>query len=214
MCRWPRLESWRGVLVLLLGLFALQQGAGAAVIKGKAWLAPLLIERAWQKTLEQGGTANKPWPWADTWPVARLRVPALEVDLLVLAGARGNALAFGPGHAGASPVPGSRGQSVIAGHRDTHFAFLREVSLGDHVQLQLPDGGVRSYAIQTSRVVDSDIHQLTAAESLESLLLVTCYPFNALRAGGSLRYVVYATPTVFPPQKNTNIGSKLPGFSL
>ena len=214
MCRWSRLESWRGVLVLLLGLFALQQGVGAAVIKGKAWLAPLLIERAWQKTLEQGGAANKPWPWADTWPVARLRVPALEVDLLVLAGARGSALAFGPGHASASSLPGSAGQSVLAGHSDTHFAFLGEVSPGDHVQLQLPDGGVRTYAIRTSRVVDSDIHQLTVEESLESLLLVTCYPFNAIRAGGSLRYVVYATPTMSPPQKHTNPGSELPIFSV
>lgn len=214
MCRWPGLESWRGLLVLSLGLFAAQQGAGAAMIQGKAWLAPVLIERAWQQTLQQGGAVTKPWPWADTWPVARLRVPALEVDLLVLAGDRGNALAFGPGHAGASAVPGTRGQSVIAGHRDTHFAFLPELRLADHVQLHLPDGEVRAYSIQASRVIDSNIHQLTVQDSVESLLLVTCYPFHGLNSGGSLRYLVYATPATLVAGKVMGVDSKRTTFSL
>ena len=206
MFRWRTLESWRGLLVLLLVLFAVQQGAGAAMIKCKAWLAPILIERAWQQTLEQGGAVTKPWPWADTWPVARLRVPTLQVDLLVLAGDRGNALAFGPGHAGASALPGTRGQAVIAGHRDTHFAFLRELRLDDYVQLQLPDGEVRAYAIQASRVVDSNTHELTVQDSVESLLLVTCYPFHGFNSGGSLRYLVYAAPKAQAVGKIMGVG--------
>ena len=80
-------------------------------------MAPLLIERAWQRSLNDGGRPVKPWPWADTWPVARLTVPEQGIELLVLAGDSGNALAFGPGLAPYSTPPGVRGVAVIAGHR-------------------------------------------------------------------------------------------------
>ncbi|MCB1699092.1 MAG: hypothetical protein KDI34_22965, partial [Halioglobus sp.] len=108
-------RRWLALLLLLLGL---QQLAGAALIKAKAWLAPVLIQTAWAQTLARGGEPVKPWSWADTWPVARLQAPAQGVELLVLAGDSGNALAFGPGHATASATLGAAGLAVIGGHRD------------------------------------------------------------------------------------------------
>ena len=80
----------RLALVLALG-FAL---AGSAFlgkglyIHAKAWAAQLLIHRAWSATL-QGQADARPWPWADTVPRARLVVPRLGVDQIVLAGASG-----------------------------------------------------------------------------------------------------------------------------
>jgi sortase A len=189
-----RLKSWRDVLILCLLLAGMQQMAGAGVIKAKAWLAPLLIEDAWHQTLLSDGTAVKPWPWADTWPVARLRAPAQDVDLLVLAGDSGNALAFGPGHTRASAQLGSSGLAVIGGHRDTHFAFLQQLRTGDALQLQLPSGELRRYRVRGARVVNADRESLPATGDSEQLLLVTCYPFDALRAGGPLRYTVSAVP--------------------
>jgi sortase A len=186
-----RLRRWMALLLLLLGL---QQLAGAALIKAKAWLAPVLIETAWAQTLARGGEPVKPWSWADTWPVARLRAPAQDVELLVLAGDSGNALAFGPGHALASATLGSAGLAVIGGHRDTHFAFLRELPVGALLQLELPDGRWRSYAVESTRVVDASREQLPTGLTEEALLLVTCYPFVALQANGPLRYVVRAVP--------------------
>ena len=44
------------------------------------------------------GEAHPPWRWADTSPIARLEVPRLGVRRVVLAGATGAVLAFGPGH--------------------------------------------------------------------------------------------------------------------
>ncbi len=193
--RRPRL--WLALLLLLLGL---QQLAGAALIKAKAWLAPVLIETAWAQTLARGGEPVKPWSWADTWPVARLRAPEQDVQLLVLAGDTGSALAFGPGHASASAALGSAGLAVIGGHRDTHFAFLRDLPLGALLQLELPDGRRRSYAVESSRVVDASRELLPAGLAEEVLLLVTCYPFVSLRANGPLRYVVRATPIVASEQ--------------
>ena len=84
-------------IILCLLLLGIYQLSGAAMIEMKATLAPVLIEKSWSQTLRTGELAVKPWPWADTWPVGRLQVSALNVDLLVLEGDSGSALAFGPG---------------------------------------------------------------------------------------------------------------------
>ena len=62
MFRLPGPDRWRGQLALVLLLFGLQQGLGAAVIQMKARLAPILIEKAWQQSLRAGGIPVKPWP--------------------------------------------------------------------------------------------------------------------------------------------------------
>lgn len=190
----PRLDSGRDLAVLCLLLLGMTQLAGAGVIQAKAWLAPVLIERAWQQTLLDSGAAVKPWPWADTWPVARLSAAVQGVDLLVLAGDSGNALAFGPGHAQASAPLGSVGLAVVGGHRDTHFAFLQQLQTGDVLQLQLASGQLRHYRVQATRVVDAGRELLPLTTDYEELMLVTCYPFDSLLAGGSLRFVVSALP--------------------
>ena len=201
MYRPTKNKDWRQLLVLLLVLAGCQQLAAAGLIKAKAWLAPILIEQAWEKSLAQGGAPVKPWPWADTWPVARLRAPELGLERLVLAGDSGNALAFGPGHANASAQLGTEGLAVIGGHRDTHFAFLRHLSRGASLELQLPDGSWRNYLVETRDVVDASAHSLSPQAGDERLLLVTCYPFDALQANGPLRYVVGALPSAAPARR-------------
>jgi sortase A len=126
--------------------------------------------------------------------VARLRVPGQGVDRLVLAGDSGSVLAFGPGHASASVPPGDGGLVVIGGHRDTHFAFLERLRDGDLLQLQLPDGQWREYRVTGTRIADAEREVIAPSRGREQLLLVTCYPFGALRPGGPLRYVVDALP--------------------
>ncbi len=74
----------RIALVVLLGIAA-WHGGRAAWIEAKAQLAQRLMLRAWSSSQGGGGDA-RPWPWADTHPVARLTVPRLGVDQLVLAG--------------------------------------------------------------------------------------------------------------------------------
>lgn len=197
--RLPSIEKPRHWALLALLLVALQQLASAGVIYAKAALAPVLMARAWQATLDNGGRVHKPWPWADTWPVARLSVPQLGIDQFVLAGATGNALAFGPGLDAAGAQPGGPGTAVIAGHRDTHFRFLQRLEPAMTLQLQLRDGRRLAYRVGEARVVDT--RQAVAAPTRRGptrLELVTCFPFDALRAGGPLRYVVGLEPQ--PPQ--------------
>jgi len=169
----------------------LWQVGGAVHIQAKAWLAQALLQRAWAATLD-GGTTARPWPWADTWPVARLAVPDTDIDQIVLAGASGRILAFGPGHVAGSAHPGMRGHSILGGHRDTHFAFLADLQPGMELRLQAPDGAWRRYEVLTSEVVDSRHARLMPYEGRSVLSLVTCFPFDAIQPGGPLRYVVSA----------------------
>lgn len=179
------------LLIVCLAAGAWQFGQGL-YIHAKAGLAQYLIASAWDQTLA-GRQAVKPWPWADTWPVARLQ--AQGMTLYVLAGADGRAIAFGPGHMHGTPLPGMPGNSVIAGHRDTHFAFLRDISPGDELNVQRADGGWRRYRVHAAQVVDKRAVQVTRNEGGTRLTLVTCWPFDAIRAGGPQRYVVTAMAT-------------------
>ena len=181
-----------GALLVLLTFGVWNVGHGA-YIYAKAALAQHLLRQAWDDTL-QGQAAVKPWSWADTYPVARLTMPQQDVDLIVLAGASGRTLAFGPGHVDGTPLPGVVGNSVLSAHRDTHFEFLQHLKLGDEFSVENAQGKKTRYVVQATRVVDQSDVSVMRASTVEQLTLVTCYPFNAIRAGGPLRYVVTALP--------------------
>lgn len=182
--RWPLAAA----VLVLLALAAWQLG-GAAWIHAKATLAQHLIASAWEGTKKDG--ARRPWPWADTRPVARLTVPSRGISLYVLAGTSGRSLAFGPGHVGGTALPGSAGNSVIVAHRDTHFAFLRELVAGDLLWLDTPRTRI-AYVVEGTAVVDARRARLATAGTGARLVLVTCWPFDAVEANGPWRYVVEA----------------------
>lgn len=174
--------------LLALGFWQFSQGA---YIPAKAWLAQALMVRAWDRA-GTGADEPVPWPWADTWPVARLLAKDGAVDLIVLAGGSGRTLAFGPGHLGASAMPGETGNSVIAGHRDTHFGFLADLAVGESLTIESVDGMRHRYTIVDLDVVDARRASLSLDTDEAMLSLVTCYPFDAREPGGPLRYVVTA----------------------
>ena len=179
------------VLIFLCGLWFIGQGT---YIHAKALLAQVLLKSAWAETLN-GSKEVKPWPWADTWPVSRLSVPSLGVSRIVLAGVSGQALAFGPGRL----LDEGNGQGpfniVIAGHRDTHFRFLRDLKYGDPISLQTNSHRVLKFTVARILIVDSADVDLIRQGNESMLTLITCYPFDAIRPGGPLRYVVQAKPS-------------------
>ena len=185
-----RIGAIAGVLLCGAG-FALFGGAG--YIHAKAWLAEALLDRAWEQRLNGAALADtRPWPWADTAPLARLQVPRLDIDRIVLAGASGRTLAFGAAHLDGTAEPNQRGNSVITGHRDTHFAFLRDLQPGDILRLQAADGDWQTYRITGSEVFDARTARLDPATGRSVLTLVTCYPFDAVVPNGPLRYAAFA----------------------
>lgn len=173
------------VALILGGLFLC--GAGLW-IPAKASLAQHLLQWAWRKS--SSGLRVKPWFWADTWPVGRIRIDRLGVDHIVLEGDSGEVLAFGPGHLPASSPPGGDGHSILVGHRDTSFDFMAKLVTGDLLTLE-GTNTIRAYRVERTAVVEAENLYLDA-EQPGALTLITCYPLAAVMAGTPLRYVVFA----------------------
>jgi len=176
-----------GILVVL-GSGLIGQGMW---IYAKATAAQWLLQHAWAWTLRTQHTV-KPWPWADTWPVGRLLVPRYGIDQIILADASGRSLAFGPGQLSGSARHGEPGTIMLSGHRDTHFQFLQHLQKDDLIYIEWPTGHRTSYSVQEFREVDSRHNRLANHDDGEALILMTCFPFDALVPGGPLRYVVRA----------------------
>ena len=171
-----------------VGLAALAQGSWIYL---KAELASQLIDDAWARALSDHAP-RKPWPWADTWPVARLQVPAIGLDKKILQGESGQALAFAPGQL---LVPGANRASelrVISGHRDTHFRQLGELRVGDELLWSALDGEHRRYRIVEREVVASEGLFWQAPADGRYLALVTCYPLDGIQPNPQHRLVVIA----------------------
>jgi sortase A len=176
-------------VLALLGAVSLAQGG---YIYLKAQLAQVLLSRSWHAALS-GAREPRPWPWADTWAVARLSSARHDVDWIVLEGATGSTTAFAPGHVLGTAAPGEPGHVALAAHRDTHFAFLERVALGDRLRLEPARGPSVDYEVDELRVVHERDAELLSRDE-PRLSLVTCYPFDAALPGGPLRYVVSARP--------------------
>lgn len=183
------------LLIVVLSGMALWQLGGAAYIHAKARFAQYLMERAWSQTTSAQARIT-PWPWADTWPVAKLEIPRLHQSLMVLSDATGRSLAFGPGVLQRDALHRPNATPVIAGHRDTHFAVLRELRVGDRLILQKADRSTQPYQVTSMRIIDLRREMLMISDDQSELILSTCYPFDAVDPGGTQRFVVFAKPLV------------------
>jgi sortase A len=175
-------------VLVLAGLILFGQGV---YIHAKALLAQVLLQRAFDQTIASGH-ATKPWPWADTWPVARIEVKRIHASAIALAGSSGQALAFGPGHVEHTPDAGERGIAVYSAHRDTHFRFLKEVVIGDEIDVTRSDGKTFRYRAHAISIVRFDASGIDPLANGYELVLSTCWPFDALTPGPD-RYLLHAT---------------------
>jgi sortase A len=182
----PRLIS--PLILALVGTILFGDGA---YVHAKAWLAQVLLERAFDRSVATGQTV-KPWSWADTWPVARIEVKRIGASAIVLSGTSGQALAFGPGHIDETVDAGERGVAVYAAHRDTHFRFLRDVAIGDAIDVRRSDGKHFRYRADSADVVRFDNSGIDVATQDFELVLATCWPFDAITSGPE-RYILHAT---------------------
>ena len=147
----------------------------------------------------QTGKPHAPWSWADTYPIARLRIPRLGYDEIVLEGATPRTLAFGPARLFSGAGLGEPGNLVLAGHRTSWFRPLQSIAQGDQIDLEWFDSrsGVlreRIYTVTLIRVVQPQDVGLLEPTSEDALTLITCYPFGR----GPLspqRYIVRALPS-------------------
>lgn len=181
-----RVTFW---LLLAVGVGGLAQ---ANYLQLKAVVAQHLIAWSWHSHVRDEGLevdAIKPWAWADFGTLAMLRWQ--DEVVYVLSSTSGQSLAFGPGHLVGTARPGDSGRTIIAGHNDSHFAFLEDVQAGDTLQLDVGAGDSSAYTVSRIEVVDSRDTQLLKSER-DELVLVTCYPFRSLQPDSPLRLVVSA----------------------
>ena len=181
----------RCVVPLVVALVGLALFGHGALIHAKAMVAQVLLDRAFSQTIATGHSV-KPWSWADTVPVARIDVKRLGVSTIALAGSSGQALAFGAGHVEGTAEPGERGIAVFSAHRDTHFRFLRDVRIGDEIEVVRRDGKTFRYRADAFGIVRFDASGIDPTTDNPELVLSTCWPFDALTQGPE-RYVLHAT---------------------
>jgi sortase A len=109
-------------------------------------------------------------------PIAALSIPRIKLSAVVLHGSDAQTLRRGPGHLENTALPGEQGNMVIAGHRDSFFAPLRNIAPGDDIFLDTPQGPFH-YRVTLLRVVNARDLSVLAATGEQVLTLITCYPF-------------------------------------
>ncbi len=156
---------------------------------GKGILAESLLNNAWAET-KRTHKIEKPWRWADFHPIGRISIPSISLSSVVVDNISVEALAFGPGHLSNSATIGEGGNIVIAGHRDSYFRSLKDIKLGDLIQLE-SKYNIQYYEVkETVPTHASDIYWVENTD-YNCLTLVTCYPFNYIGEADE-RFIVRA----------------------
>lgn len=172
-----------------LARFAAAQTAPAMTPTLIAAPAPVAVDPAPQvaAVIDQG-------PAAADLPLAVLRIPAVGLEVPVLADVSPASLARGAGWVAGTALPGSDGNVAIAAHRDSHFAPLARLATGDRLELELPDGTRTQFRVSTTRVVDPTDVSVLAPTTANTITLITCYPFRWVGPAPQ-RYIVQALPS-------------------
>ena len=123
-------------------------------------------------------------------PMAILRIPRIGLHVAVLPGTDELTLNRASGHIEGTSLPGEAGNIGIAGHRDGFFRGLKDLQVGDRLDLETLAGTTR-FVIDDLRIVEpEEVHVLDPTPS-PTLTLVTCYPFYFVGSAPQ-RYIVRA----------------------
>ncbi|WEX76486.1 class GN sortase [Sinorhizobium numidicum] len=190
LARLSAVETIVAAIIALIALAGLMLIGKGFYMKAKADVSQILLKRSFEAQLH-GAAGGKPWPWADFETAAEISAPRINRSAIVLSGASGEALAFGPAWLSNTSLPGDQGTAVIAAHRDTHFRWLKDVKPGDLLVLTRKDGRRFIFRAEEGRVARWDESGINASAGGYRLALATCWPFDAIEQG-PMRYIVSA----------------------
>lgn len=165
---------------------ALQAGAAPVGKPDQSLWSPTRIT-AWHAALKEPAAA----------PVAVLRIPKIRLEVAVLPGTDEQTLNRAVGHIEDTALPGTDGNSGIAGHRDSFFRGLQNIALGDAIELDTLQG-TETYRIERTWIVDPDDVSVLDPTPSRSITLVTCYPFYFVGSAPQ-RFIVRAVQVVNKP---------------
>lgn len=195
------------------GIALVVAGAGLVAWAGNAyargWLAQDRARSEWEQRLaraevERGralATGSSRAESVEGAPVARLVIPKIALDDIVLEGVTAAALNGGPGHLPGSALPGEKGNAVISAHRDRHFRRLGELAVGDTISTRTLTDSV-SWRVVSRRIVNREAPAIRR-ESGEVLTLTTCWPIGYL-GGAPDRLILRAVPV---PSRSASVAN-------
>lgn len=129
------------------------------------------------KKFKQASLLSEPHLLVEDDVIGEIQVPRLGLEAIVVQGDSPAALRRAVGHLAKSPLPGERGNVILAGHRDTFFRPLRDIRLGDEIRFKTPERSF-DYLVESIEVVaPTDIHVLESSSG-HDLTLLTCFPFH------------------------------------
>lgn len=137
-----------------------------------------------QEYLQSAGSASRK-------PIAVIRIPRIHLEVPVLDGTDDRALNRGAGRIAGTARPGELGNIGIAGHRDGFFRGLKDVRVGDAIELTSLTG-TQIYVVDRIQIVTPDDVRVLGPTPFPSLTLVTCYPFYFI-GDAPKRYIVTAS---------------------
>ena len=141
------------------------------------------------------------------FPEAVLRIDRIKLEVPIFAGTDDLILNRGAGRIIGTPRPGEKGNSGIAGHRDGFFRGLKDVSVGDKIDLET-ENGEQTFVIDRIVIVDPSDVSVLKNEPGPALTLVTCYPFYFI-GNAPQRYIVHASLASEPKPTNESVKASL-----
>jgi len=177
-----------GCCLIILGLVGITK---ASLMPIKAIIGQHYLEVAWKESLKSN-KLSKPWKSADFHMIGELKVPKLKVSRVILNSVSGEAMAWSIGRVTSLGNAIDKQPIILAGHRDSHMQFMSELNIGDKIELTMSDGLLKTYIISGTEVSDKPEVALSPVTlGSESLILTTCWPFNAMKSGDQ-RYLIFA----------------------
>ncbi|MDL0436349.1 MULTISPECIES: class D sortase [unclassified Niallia] len=106
-----------------------------------------------------------------------LIAPSQNKKVPIYEGTSSDILSKGAGHYSASASPEDSDNTIISGHRDTYFRFLKDVSKNDKIIIQTKKG-IFTYRIRKTDIVSASADNILTPKSRPILTLTTCFPFS------------------------------------
>jgi sortase A len=147
-----------------------------------------------QSKFEDVGRQDAPALLVEGGVIGEIQVPRLQLKALVVQGDSHTILRRAVGHLPETALPGTPGNVVLAGHRDTFFRPLRNIRLGDAITLKTHNGAFQ-YLVESTEVVPATDVEVLNATAGRTLTLITCFPFDYIGPAPN-RYVVRARELV------------------
>jgi sortase A len=133
-------------------------------------------------------------------PIAVLIIQKISLEVPVFDGTDELILNRGTGRISGTARPGEAGNMGIAGHRDGFFRGLKDLQLGDEIELASLKGK-STYAVDSIEIVSPEDVSVLQPRGKPALTLVTCYPFYFV-GHAPKRFIVHASIAESNPQGN------------